>query len=87
MRDLFITENRKAKKIDQAMGLPGLDGGQVRQVSRTRSLSPAKAGKIYGKFIPAPTGSIKVRRVTGIETVPMTRRQRRELARRLKNGK
>ncbi len=50
----------------------------------TRTLSPSKSGGIYGTFTPSPIKTIKVQKNGGqIVDVPLTRKQRRIVARRM----
>ena len=50
-------------------------------------LSPSKAGRIYGIFTPFPLKIVKVQMSHGVVDYLMTRKERRVLARRLRNGK
>ncbi len=80
--DLFVAVNKEAGKIKQGMGLQL--NKPVPISSSARSISPTKAGNIYGTFTPSPTKTIKVRRVGGIiDNVLLTRHERRILARRM----
>ena len=55
---------------------------------RSKGFNPTKAGRIHGKFMASPLGSVKVQKMDGsIIEHPLTRRERRLLARRLKNDK
>jgi hypothetical protein len=56
------------------------------KVSRTSSLSPTKAGRIYGRMVPSETKVVRAFGKDGIEDIPLNRRQRRVLARRVKHG-
>lgn len=52
-----------------------------------RTLSPVEAGRVYGAFAPSLTGHVKVLKEDGsIVEQPLTRRERRLLARRVRRG-
>lgn len=73
--------------LEQMPGIPRLEAMDDKP-ARTRTLSPTKAGMIYGKFVASPVGHIKVRKVGGeVVNVPMNNKERRKLARRMCNGK
>ena len=57
------------------------------KVALERILSPSKAGRIYGEFTPFLLKTIKVQISHGVVDYLMTRKERRVLARRLRNGK
>ena len=49
---------------------------------RTRSISPAKAGRIYGTFIPSPVAQVTIRTPDGeLVKKHMSRSERRKLRR------
>jgi hypothetical protein len=84
MQDLFVAKNKQAQRIEQAVS-SGME--EPVSMSRTRSLSPSKAGRVYGKFTPSPLKTVKVQMSHGVVDYPMTRKERRLLARRLRNGR
>lgn len=50
---------------------------------RTPSLTPAKSGRLYGKFTPSPLGYILIRKPDGtVIKESMNREDRRELMKR-----
>ena len=50
----------------------------MKDTVRTRSLSPAKSGKIHGKFTPSPLGSVEVKTADGkTKKIYASRRERR----------
>lgn len=57
---------------------------EMRDCFSPKTLSQAESGEVYGKFTPSPMGSVRVKKVIGgIVSVPLNRKNRRLLARRL----
>lgn len=85
MQELVRVAAKEADQIEQSMELPAL---KFESGSPNRSMNPTKAGRIYGKFIPSPLKTIKVQKTGGqIVDIPITRKERRVLARKVaKNG-
>ena len=56
--------------------------GKNQPSRHNKTLTPAKAGLIYGKFKPSPVKEIKIRKSDGkVYPFPMTRTDRRKLER------